>query len=178
MAAPAGRWARLVAHEEPTVRAGNTLALILASNQPSYPLWLWLAVGGPWWRAWVVLAAVPLFLAVPPLSRRAPLAGRILLVLTCIGNVVLASLVLGSEAGLRVLLLPCAGIAAALFRRQEQAAMLGAVGLSMLAWLALGGRPAGLFDAAQYAAMARLNALSALAVFAILGLVAGGGRLR
>lgn len=174
----AGWWQRLVAHDDPLMRAANVVALMLACNQPSYPLYLWLAVGGAWWHAWIVVVSVPFFAAVPWVGRRRPLLGRLLLVTVGIGNVVVSSLTLGSQAGLSVLLLPCAGLGAMLFRAGERLAMLGIVAVSMLAWLALADRPGSLFDAAQYATITRLNALSALALFGCLGFVAGGAARR
>lgn len=169
----AGWWRRLVAHDDPLMRAANVVALMLASNQPIYPLYLWLAVGGAWWHGWIVVVSVPFFAAVPLVGRRRPLLGRLLLVAASIANVVASSLALGSQAGLSVLLLPCAGLGAMLFRAGERWAMLGIVGAAMLAWLALADRPGSLFDAAQYATITRLNALSALALFGFLGVVAG-----
>ncbi len=169
-----GWWQRLVAHDDPLMRAANVVAMMLAGNQPTYPLYLWLAVGGAWWHAWVVMVSVPFFAAVPWVGRRRPLLGRLLLATASIANVAAASLTLGSQAGLSVLLLPCAGLGAMLFRAGERWAMLGIVGASMLVWLALADRPGSLFDAAQYAAIARLNALSALALFGFFGFVAGG----
>ncbi|MBN8892278.1 MAG: hypothetical protein ABS99_00295 [Acetobacteraceae bacterium SCN 69-10] len=165
----AGWWARLVAHDDPLMRAANVVALMLATNQPTYPLYLWLAVGEGWWHAWIVLPSVPFFAAVPLLGRRRPLLGRLLLAAVSIANVVASSLALGSQAGLSVLLLPCAALGAMLFRARERWAMLGIVGASMVAWLALADRPGSLFEPAQYAAIARLNALSGLALVGFLG---------
>lgn len=171
-------WARLVGHDDPLVRAANVTALMLAGNQPIYPLYLWLLVGGAWWQAWVVMLAVPFFAAVPLVARRRPLLGRLLLAATGIANVIAASLALGAQAGVAVLLLPCAALGAMLFRAGERWAMLGIVGASMLSWLVLADRPGTVFDAAQYAAIARLNALSALALFGFLGFVIGGAPRR
>lgn len=166
-------WGRLVAHDDPLVRGANVIALMLAGNQPTYPLYLWWMVGGPWWLAWWLVLSVPFFAAVPLVSRRWPLAGRMLLVLTGTANVAAASLLLGGQAGLALLLLPCAGLAAMLFRADERTAMLGLVALAMAAWLVLAFYPGDRFDTAQYAAMARLNALSALALFGFFGVMLG-----
>jgi hypothetical protein len=169
-----GWWARLVGHDDPLVRAANVIALMLATNQPTYPLYLWLAVGAGWWHAWIVVLAVPFFAAVPFVARRRPLLGRLLLAAASIGNVVASSLALGSQAGIAVLLLPCAALGAMLFRPGERWAMLAIVCASMLAWLGLADRPGEVFNAAQYATITRLNALSALALFGFFGFVAGG----
>lgn len=171
------RWALAVAHPDPLTRAANVIALMLAGNQPFYPLTLAVAVGGPWWQAWTVMLAMPCYVAVLPLSRRAPCRARALMVATSIANVAASSLLLGGASGLSVLFLPCAGLAAMLFRTGERAWMLALVGLSIAGWLLAAVHPAPLlaagpgFDPAQYAAMTRLNAISALALFGFLGMV-------
>ena len=177
-------WGRLIAHDDPLMRAASVISLMVAGNQPTYPLYLWWMVGGPWWLAWWLVLSVPFFIAVPLVGRRWSLGGRLLLPLTGIANVVAAGLLLGDRAGLSALLLPCAGIAAMLFRADEWPFMLALVGLAMAAWLFLAGHPnvaflaAGgdMFSAAQYATMTRLNALSALALFGFLGMTAGPAR--
>lgn len=168
-----GSIARFVAHDDPLVAAGNLLALIVASNQPFYPLYVGLIAGGAAaWRSAVVLAAMPFFLAVPMVARRAPVIGRMLLPLTGIANTLVCIHVLGPEAGLDMLLVPCAAIAALLFRARERAAMLCVVGVAVVAWLLADNTALGLFNAEAYAGLRRLNAVSAIALCGLLGWVA------
>jgi hypothetical protein len=166
------RWA---AHDDPLVAAAGLLGLILAGNQPFYPLYVHLITGGGAGPASVVLAGVPLFLAVPWLGRRHKLAARVLLPLAGIGNTLLAARVLGPAAGLDYLLIPCAGLAMVLFRRTERLVMLGVVAAAIAAWLLADMGGPSLFDAAGYAGLRRMNAISALALCGLVGWLVPAG---
>lgn len=161
---------RFTAHGDPLVAAGNRLALIVASNQPFYPVYVGLIAGAEAaWRSAIVLVAVPFFVAVPLLGRRAPVLGRALLPITGIANTLISVRALGSDVGLDVLLVPCAAIAALLFRARERVAMLGVVGLAALAWLLADMAPAGIVNAEAAAGLRRMNAISAIALCGLLG---------
>ena len=57
------------AHPDPLVASANFIALLVASNQPFYPLYVyWLATTNieP---VWYTFLSTPFFLAVPALSR-------------------------------------------------------------------------------------------------------------
>jgi hypothetical protein len=149
-------------------RAG-LIATILASSQPTYPLYVWLIAGEGVAKAAIVLCAVPLFAAVPWVARRSSLAGRLLLPLVGILNTVLAGWALGSRAGLEALLIPCAALAAVLLRRTERWAMLAVVALAILAWLAMDGFRPGDFTQAAAAGLRRMNAISAIALCGLIG---------
>lgn len=160
------RWA---ANPDPLAEAAGMLGLILAANQPFYPLYVW-GVTGHWsWTACTVLWVMPVFAAVPLLARRHGLTGRLLLPLAGIANTVVMARLLGPEAGLAPFLIPCAALGAALFRRTERWAMLAVVGLSGAAWLLAEGPPRGMFDPAGYAGLRRMNALSAIALCGLVG---------
>ena len=75
------KWLRAyAASDDPYVSATNFIAMVLAWNQPYYPLYLWWIVGRD---AWVglpdALAFFPFF-AIPAITRRAPLLGKVTLV--------------------------------------------------------------------------------------------------
>lgn len=157
------------ARPDPLAATAGTLALIVASSQPTYPLYVWLATGGGARPAAVVLLAVPAFLAVPWLARRASLAGRALLPLAGIANTVAAGWALGREAGLDLLLVACAAIAAGLLRAEERWVLAGIAGAAIAGWFAIEACPGTLFDPAGYAALRRLNAVSAIALCGLFG---------
>ena len=106
---------------------------------------------------------------VPLLARRSALAARLLLPVAGIANTVLMARLLGPQAGLDYLLIPCAALGAVLFRATERKAMLAVVGLALAAWLLADGPPGVLFDAAGYAALRRMNAISAIALCGLIG---------
>lgn len=160
---------RLAANADPLAEAAGMLGLLLAANQPFYPLYVW-GVTGQWsWLACTVLWVMPVFAAVPFLARRNALAGRLLLPFAGIANTVLMARLLGPEAGLALFLIPCAALGAALFRASERVAMLAVVGLAALAWLLAEGPPRGMFDAAGYTGLFRMNAISAIALCGLVG---------
>ncbi|MBC7580273.1 MAG: hypothetical protein H7312_23340, partial [Tardiphaga sp.] len=55
---------------DPLAVLANTVALVIAGNQPFYPLYLHAIVGQSAWPAWLTLITMPLFAAVPAVSRR------------------------------------------------------------------------------------------------------------
>ncbi|WP_260929293.1 hypothetical protein [Novosphingobium sp. 9] len=159
----AGRLRAYAWRPDPLNRAANGIALLVASSQPTYPLYvLWMT--GPGWTVacWTFLST-PFFLWVPPLARCHSLTGRGLLPLAGITNAVIATKALGEASGVGYFLMPCALIAVLGFRRREWP-----VGLALLcatvAGLLLGthsGMPLAQFDAHAYTALKRLNGTSA-----------------
>ncbi len=130
---------RYVDHPDPLVAAGNFVALVLAWNQPFYPLYLWFIAGE---KAWVALPDVLsglFFFVVPAIARRHSVLGRALVPLFGVANILVVSWLLGEGAGVWLLLFPCGTLAALLFRSQERWWMLGLTALPLVAWLATGG---------------------------------------
>ena len=163
------------ASTDPRVEAANWVALVLAWNAPFYPLYLMGLGGGPgmWLTAW----SLPLFLAIPALTRRHPFAGRVLLALAGSGHTLFCTWVLGEASGTHLFLLPCVTLAALLFRRRERAALFSLLALPILAGIMLDGRyPASPFACmgAVCAAILWLNAVSVAVLTAFLGLLATG----
>jgi len=159
-----GRLRTYMASDDPHVQACNTIAMMLAWNQPFYPLYvLWFAG----WDFWVslpgALSFFPFF-AVPWLCRRNAMLGRAVLVLVAVGNVILCSTLLGQAAGVQILYLPCGMLAAILFSWRERWVMAPLAALPLIAWLVTDDlanlSPVRLSDAAN-ASLFRLNAISA-----------------
>ena len=134
-------WLRRYAdHEDPLVAAGNFVALVLAWNQPFYPLYLWFILGRDAWIGLPDTLSGFVFFAIPGVARRHPLLGRALLPVAGMLNVVLCMKLLGEASGIWLLLFPCIMLAALLFRWRERWLMLGLSALPAAAWLLLRGR--------------------------------------
>lgn len=166
--------ARYGAHEDPLVAAGNFVALVLAWNQPFYPLYLWFIIGS---KAWVEVPDVLsgfLFFSIPAIARRHSLLGRVLLSIFGLANVLIVWLMLGEGAGVWLLLFPCGMLAALLFTWRERWTMLPLALLPLATWLATRGRlgpPPVAFTDEQLASMTTMNAVSAFALLAFFGWV-------
>ena len=173
------RWiAGNAAHDDPLTSAANWIALVVAWNQPFYPLYLWAAVGpdkiAP---SFLTFLSTPFFLAVPYVAKRHPLAGRVMLPLTGIANGILSTKAFGVGSGVEIFLLPCALIGAALFRPSERMVGLAVIALSAAAYfipLRFFGEPLAGYTAADNSAMVGLNVLSAATLIVFIGLLLSG----
>jgi hypothetical protein len=157
---------------DPRVAACNRIALLVAWNQPTYPLYLHWFVGGDAWVACITFLSTPVFLAVPWVARRRPLAGRALLPLAGIGNGMLSHWAFGTASGVDWFLLPCALIAALAFRRREWRIMLALIALTAVAFVAmrlLDPVPLGRFTPTDYVRFFRLNGYSVAILCALIG---------
>jgi hypothetical protein len=169
--------AAFAAHDDLMVAACNLIALVVASNQPFYPLYVYWAVSDHIWPTFFTFLSTPFFLAVPALARRAPIAGRALLSLAGIANTVLSAKVFGQASGVEIFLIPCALIAAIFFRSSERLISFVLIGLAALIYLGLDGvygSPVHLYSVSQYQAFARLNAISSGTLVVFVGLIASG----
>ena len=129
------RAAAYAAHPDPTVAACNRIALLVASSQPTYPLYLYWLVGGPWWLACWTFLSTPVFGLVPWAARRNALAGPALLVLAGFGNGLIAAKALGAGSGVELFLVPEALIALLALGRSRwlvRALLAGAVAMFWL----------------------------------------------
>ena len=75
---------------DPLTNAAGVIALVVAGNQPFYPLFLYAVVGGAASPAWLTLLSTPFFAAVPAVARRHSRAGRALRPLVGPANTVLS----------------------------------------------------------------------------------------
>lgn len=162
-------------HPDPRVATANFFALLVASNQPFYPLYFYWTVGpeiGP--TAWTFLSTA-FFLAVPAVSRRNTLLGRALLPIAGIANTLLSAKVFGVASGVEIFLIPCAVLALLIFRPHERwIAAFPLAGFCFLAYFLFHdayGAPVHLYSAAEYTALLRLNMMSAGGLTACTALV-------
>lgn len=154
-------------HPDPRVATANVVALLVASNQPFYPLYLFWLVSPDITPAWFTFLSTPFFLAVPAVARWNGIAGRALLPLAGIGNTVLSAWLFGTASAVEIFLVPCGVLALLLFRPKERVARLLLTALAFGAFLLLHdtyGPPMAPYDATEYAALARLNIISASAL--------------
>jgi hypothetical protein len=168
---------RYIASDDPFVAAANFVAVVLGWNQPFYPLYLWVILGEAAWGAAVVaLSAIP-FLAIPAITRRWSLAGRLLLPMVGMANTVACTILLGERSAVGLFLLPCAMLAAILFPWRERFAMVGVTALPLGVWLVIRGRwNEGIVAAtdAQFAALFTMNAVSVGCLMVFLGWILAG----
>ncbi len=171
------RVAAYAAHDDPMVAACNLIALVVASNQPFYPLYVYWAVSDHVWPTFFTFLSTPFFLAVPAVARRFSMAGRALLPVAGMANTILSARVFGQASGVEIFLVPCALIAAMFFRPSERIIAFALIGVSSAIYLGLDGTyglPSHLYSPAEYQAFLRLNAMSAATLTVFIGLLASG----
>jgi hypothetical protein len=159
-------------NSDPLAALANTVALVVAGNQPFYPLYLHAIVGTSAWPAWITLITTPLFAAVPALARHSPLAGRAMLPLIGTANGILAVKLIGADTGVELFLLPCVLLAAILFRREERVVMLAVLAVPFAAYLLLDpavGTPLATYSAGAYRSIISMHAFSVACLFALVG---------
>ena len=152
------------AHPDPRAAIANTVALVIVSNQPFYPLYLHWAVAPVVTPSYVTFLSTLLFAAVPAVMRRNSRLGRALLLVAGIGNTLLCRAAFGAGSGVEVFLFPCLMLALMLFRRSERAFAFGFTALAFAAYLlpaAWLGPPIHRYAIDEYAALQRLKLLSA-----------------
>ena len=163
---------RYTDNPDPLAKVAGTVALVVASNQPFYPLYLYAIVGKQAWPAWLTLLTTPLFLAVPAVARRNPLAGRAMLPIVGVVNTVLCVKLIGLATAVELFLLPCVLLAAILFRINERLTMIPVLLVPFAAYFLIDGRlggPLQIFDADSYVSIIALHAVSVASLTALIG---------
>lgn len=171
------KWAAWIrayaAHADPATATTNLVALVIASNGPFYPIYVLALIGWDRSGAWLTMLATPCFALVPMVSRRHLVAGRAALPFVGIANTIWCTILLGSESGVALFLLPCIVLTALQFRHDERWAMLLLLGSAIAAQIGLAEfPPIGLMHlhTDQAAALARLNKISVATLMGFLAL--------
>ncbi len=162
---------------DPLAKIAGTIALVIASNQPFYPLYLHAVVGTAAWPAWLTLLTMPLFLAVSPLAKRNALAGRILMVVAGVTNTVLCVKLVGLKSGVELFLIPCVLLGAILFRPSERIMTLPVLALPFLVYLFVDSRlgvPLEIYSETDYTSIVALHAVSVASLTALMGIMFAG----
>ncbi|QCK87648.1 hypothetical protein E8L99_18745 [Phreatobacter aquaticus] len=167
-----------VASPDPQAALSNTIAMIVLSNQPFYPLYLSFVLGWQALPALMTWITVPLFAAVPWVARRDQIAAATLLITAGIANTTICALAFGTGTLVELFHIPCAVLALILLGpRRRLGGMAALAGTALLAGLLtrmvpLGGLAGISID--QIASLARINMLSATGLtLAILWLARG-----
>ncbi len=166
-----------MAHDEPLVASANLVALVVASSQPFYPLYIYWFVSGEIGPAFYLFVSTPFFAAVPAVSRLNGSAGRALLPLTGIANTALGAKVFGIESGAEMFLLPCVLIAFVFFRPRERWFSIALTALSFAVFTGLRGlygAPLHQYSAEEYTSFVTLNATSVGTLIVFVGMIAAG----
>jgi hypothetical protein len=169
----AQRLAAYIHSNDPLAAASNLIAIIVAIDQPFFPLSIHWLVGNDHGASYVTFFSTPFFLAVPAIMRLSSLAGRAMLPLVGIVNTLASAQALGAASGVELFLCPCAMIAGMSLRQSERFIMLGIVGLALAGFVLLHDKAVAastLFSAAEYANFVSLSvwSVAALIVFAAL----------
>jgi hypothetical protein len=126
---------RLAAHPDPLAESSNWVALLIGTHLPFWPLYVWLCAGSQAFpSALLTMTLAPAFLAVPLLSRRSGLLGRMAMLVAGLANAVFTIWILGAGSGTALFLAPCGALAAVSFRRQERWIMLIFTALPVVIW--------------------------------------------
>ena len=163
--------AAYVHSDDPLAAASNAIAMVVAFNQPYFPLSIHWLVGNDGGASHVTFFSMPLFLAVPAIMRLSSLGGRAMLPVVGIFNTLASAQALGAASGVEMFLFPCAMIAAMSLRPSERFVMLGIVGLALTGYVLLHESAVAantLFSPAEYEKFVSLNvwSVAALIVFA------------
>ena len=156
--------------EDPLTRASNRLALILAANQPFYPLYVWWITGKMDAALALTFISTPFFLASPWVTKRLSAARRLYFPAVGALNTFFCASVFGAASGVELFLAPCLVIAALSCRATERRALAVFVVALLGAFILLHGRfgsPDFLSGREHYQALLSLNAYSAATLCAI-----------
>jgi hypothetical protein len=165
-----------VAAPDPRAAAANRVAVLVALNQPFYPLYIRAFVGDDGWVSTVTFLSTPLFALVPAVARRSPLIGRAMLPLAGAANTMLTARAFGSASGVELFLFPCAMAAAMAFRARERGPMLAVLFALAAAYFGLHDRwaPWHLFPSEGYARFLNLNIFSVAGLTLLIALQFSG----
>lgn len=161
------RYYAYIKHRDPLAKAGNVIAMFILSNQPFYPLYVYLLVGNRFWPALLTLISSPFYAAVPWLMRKNALAGKWLLIAASIANTLVSLKALGADSGLELFLFPCAVLGALIFDAKEGKSAWIAALLPIALYVVLRGRyglPLENFTGAEYTSLLTLHAVAAAAI--------------
>lgn len=148
--------------------------MVVAVNQPFYPLYLHAIAGASAWPAWLTLISTPFFVGIPALARRHSLAGRAMLPVVGVVNTMLGVKLFGLASAVELFLLPCILLAAILFRPSERLIMVPILLTPVLAYMALDsnlGPPLQVFSAEEYRSIVAVHAASVAGLTAFIGLL-------
>jgi len=113
-------WRNRTATDNVWQQAANSVALLVGSSQPFYPLGIVWIIGEPGWASAVAWATTPVFLAVPFVGHVSAVLGRLLLAFAGTLVTLLVVLRLGPGCWVEAYYIPVLLVAALLFREGEE----------------------------------------------------------
>ena len=128
-------WRNRTATDNVWQQAANSVALLVGSSQPFYPLGIVWIIGEPGWAASVAWATTPVFLAVPFVGHVSAVLGRLLLTLAGTLVTLLVVLRLGPGCWVETYYIPVLLVAALLFRAGEAGPRMLAFALPVTAFI-------------------------------------------
>jgi len=166
---------RFAAHEDSLTEASNTIALVLASNTPFYPLYLYFILGHAG-LPWLFFAGVsfPFFCLTLWVARRKPVLGRVWLSVAATLNSIYVTWLLGEASDTALFLIPCISLAVLSFRRRERLPMLICTALPFVLFYFLQGHfptPPARYSPSAYHSLLILNEVSVASISAVLAYV-------
>jgi hypothetical protein len=159
---------------DPLAHAAGMIALVVAVNQPFYPLYLYAIIGPAAHVAWLTLLSTPFFAAIPAVARRNSLAGRAMLPLVGVANTMLGVKLFGVGSAVELFLVPCILLAAILFRPRERAITVLVLLVPFASYIGsdrILGTPLEVFSADGYQSIVAVHAVSVASLTAFIGLL-------
>jgi hypothetical protein len=166
-----------VASTDPRVAATNWVSVLVATNQPFYPLYVRGLVDDDGWVSTVTFLSTPFFAVIPAVARRSSRLGRAMLPLVGAANTMLTARAVGSASGVELFLFPCAMAAAMAFRARERVALLATFALLAAAYFGLHDRwpmPWHVFSPEAYARFLTMNIASVMGLTLLIALQYSG----
>jgi hypothetical protein len=166
---------RFAAHQDKLTEASNTIALVLASNTPFYPLYLYFILGRagmPW--LFFAGAAFPFFALTLWIARRNGLWSRIWLSVASTLNSIYVTWLLGQASATALFLIPCISLAVLSFRRREVLPLAVCTALPFVLFYFLQDHfppPPAVYSAKVYHSFLVLNEVSVASISAVLAYV-------
>ena len=117
------RVANYAVNDDPLTAASNRLSLIIASNQPFYPLYVRWVTGEASTSLGLTFLSTPFFLASPWIARRFAGVGRLWFPAIGAINTLFCGFIFGEASGVEWFLLPCIVIAVLSCRATEGKAL-------------------------------------------------------
>ncbi|MFZ4787409.1 MAG: hypothetical protein ACOYLL_04935 [Beijerinckiaceae bacterium] len=169
-----------VAHRDPRMAYGNLIAVMVGSNQPLFPLTLYLVLGDAARPSLWGMISMLFFCAVPLVARSNVSAAKLLLSLYASLHTAAYVLLMGQGAGFELYFLPCILLSALLFPARQRLlgwALCAVPALLFFAVQRLAGQ-AGQFGAEAVASLWQVNAISVACLTAMMGMLAPAPRDR
>lgn len=148
---------------DPLTQATVTVAWVIVFNKPFYPVYVWYLIGNGASASLWTLAATPLFVTIPFLAKRSPLAARIALPLIGTLDTLFETKLFGQQSGTELFFAACVMLAAMSFHVKEmwwQRGMAAFVFAVFIASRSLVGAPLHVWSEGDLATLFNLNAFA------------------